>query len=218
MTTSNAFVSPDFSSFKDSSVNTDMIISIHNPGHEPSVRIRDIESERPQQGSRQRKNEFEPYLNGDITNISQFTAAQIEQPTSVKTQNTESVNSEGIKETNVQKKRFFFNHPTADISNLLKAEPYNYEELHIPDWFDSSTIHDVEKLAVPEFFENGTMTPNDYIIFRNTIIESYRANADYYLTVSSCKSKLPNIDLFILVRLHNFLESNKLINTIVSLN
>jgi SWI/SNF related-matrix-associated actin-dependent regulator of chromatin subfamily C len=84
-----------------------MIISIHNPGHEPSVRIRDIESERPQQGSRQRKNEFEPYLNGDITNISQFTAAQIEQPTSVKTQNTESVNSEGIKETNVQKKRFF---------------------------------------------------------------------------------------------------------------
>ncbi|KAG1147867.1 hypothetical protein G6F37_003760 [Rhizopus arrhizus] len=195
MTTSNAFVSPDFSSFKDSSVNTDMIISIHNPGHEPSVRIRDIESERPQQGSRQRKNEFEPYLNGDITNISQFTAAQIEQPTSVKTQNTESVNSE-------------------DISNLLKAEPYNYEELHIPEWFDSSTIHDVEKLAVLEFFENGTMTPNDYIIFRNTIIESYRANADYYLTVSSCKSKLPNIDLFILVRIHNFLESNKLINTI----
>ncbi|KAG1450222.1 hypothetical protein G6F56_008410 [Rhizopus delemar] len=69
-------------------------------------------------------------------------------------------------------------------------------------------------LAVPEFFGNGPLTPNDYITCRNTIIESYRANADYYLTVTSCKSKLPNLDLVSLVKIHNFLETNKLINTI----
>lgn len=103
-----------------------------------------------------------------------------------------------------------------DILKLLKTEPYNYQKTQLPEWFNSSSAHDIEMLAVPEFFGNGPLTPNDYITCRNTIIESYRANADYYLTVTSCKSKLPNLDLVSLVKIHNFLETNKLINTIVS--
>lgn len=55
-------------------------LPVLNSEYEPEVRIRDIESERPQLGSRQRKNEFEPYSNGDITNISQYTEAFIEYP------------------------------------------------------------------------------------------------------------------------------------------
>lgn len=55
-------------------------LPVLNPGHQPIVRIRDIEKERPQLGSRQRKNEFEPYSNGDITNISRYTASYIELP------------------------------------------------------------------------------------------------------------------------------------------
>lgn len=55
-------------------------VPVLNPDYQPVVRVRDIEAEKPQVGSRQRKNEFEPYLNGDITNISQYTAAHVEYP------------------------------------------------------------------------------------------------------------------------------------------
>ena len=55
-------------------------LPVLNPDYQPIVRIRDIEKERPQLGSRQRKNEFEPYSNGDITNISRYTASYIEFP------------------------------------------------------------------------------------------------------------------------------------------
>lgn len=55
-------------------------VPVLHPDYQPAVRIRDIEAEKPKEGSRQRKNEFEPYLNGDITNISQYTAAHVEYP------------------------------------------------------------------------------------------------------------------------------------------
>jgi SWI/SNF related-matrix-associated actin-dependent regulator of chromatin subfamily C len=55
-------------------------VPVLHPDHQPVVRVRDIEAEKPQVGSRQRKNEFEPYLNGEITNISQYTAAHVEYP------------------------------------------------------------------------------------------------------------------------------------------
>lgn len=54
--------------------------TIHNPGHQPTIKIRNIDLEKPQTGSRQRKNEFEPYANADFTNISQYTAANVEYP------------------------------------------------------------------------------------------------------------------------------------------
>ncbi|MBM6383965.1 MAG: hypothetical protein JSY10_08210 [Paenibacillus sp.] len=62
------------------SVVPELPVPVLHPDHQPVVRVRDIEAEKPQVGSRQRKNEFEPYLNGDITNISQYTAAHVEYP------------------------------------------------------------------------------------------------------------------------------------------
>lgn len=55
-------------------------LPVHNPGHQPVVHVRNIDTDKPQVGNRQRKNEFEPYLNGDIANISQYTAAHVEYP------------------------------------------------------------------------------------------------------------------------------------------
>jgi SWI/SNF related-matrix-associated actin-dependent regulator of chromatin subfamily C len=55
-------------------------VPVLHPNYQPAVRIRDIEAEKPKEGSRQRKNEFEPYLNGEVMNISQYTAAHVEYP------------------------------------------------------------------------------------------------------------------------------------------
>lgn len=55
-------------------------VPVLHVGYQPVVRVRDIEAEKPQIGSRQRKNEFEPYLNGDLTNISQYTSVNVEYP------------------------------------------------------------------------------------------------------------------------------------------
>lgn len=90
----NTYTPSEYSPYKDTSDSNSIVITVHNPGHEPAVRVRDIEAERPQQGSRQRKNEFEPYLNGDITNISQFTEAQIEHPKTPRNHQIESVDQQ----------------------------------------------------------------------------------------------------------------------------
>jgi SWI/SNF related-matrix-associated actin-dependent regulator of chromatin subfamily C len=50
-----------------------MELPVLDPLAQPLVRVRDVEVEQPLLGSRQRKNEFEPYMNGDISNISQYT-------------------------------------------------------------------------------------------------------------------------------------------------
>lgn len=92
--------------------------------------------------------------------------------------------------------------------------PYDYEELDLPDWFRFELIHDLERLALPEFFKGDSLklTPDNYKVYRDYMMETYKANPDYYLTISSCKSKL-DVDLVTLVRVHSFLESYNLINS-----
>lgn len=72
------------SSFKEPTAPLAPPVPVLHPYYQPVVQIRDIDTEKPQVGSRQRKNEFEPYLNGDITNISQYTAAHVEYPKRIK--------------------------------------------------------------------------------------------------------------------------------------
>ncbi|RCH86657.1 hypothetical protein CU098_002027, partial [Rhizopus stolonifer] len=161
--------------------------------HQPVVRQRNIELERPQVGSRQRKNEFEPYLNGDMTNISQYTAEHVEYPKRRKIQKTEESGP-------------------INIMSLVTAMPYG-DELSCPAWFSMDSIHAMEKLALPEYFTNQAgLTPEEYKECRDYMITIYRSNPDYYLTVSACKSKLDK-DLVQLVRIHSFLELNQLINS-----
>ncbi|KAI8358401.1 hypothetical protein BD560DRAFT_405946 [Blakeslea trispora] len=167
---------------------------IHNPGHQPIVRIRDIELEKPQVGSRQRKNEFEPYLNGDMTNISQYTVAYVEHPQPFSKRHVEGETTNQL-----------------DIASLVTAAPYpSNQEQTGPDWFNMDQIHTIERLALPEYFD-GTLSSKGYKHCRNEMIKMYRAHPDYYLTVLACKTKLEK-DLVELVRIHSFLESNQLIN------
>ncbi|KAI7892100.1 uncharacterized protein EV154DRAFT_419413 [Mucor mucedo] len=167
--------------------------------HQPVVRVRDIEAEKPQVGSRQRKNEFEPYLNGEITNISQYTAAHVEYPR---------------RPTKIQKFNDNNDEKAVNIPSLIKAMPYSYDEIDLPEWFNYDLIHDLERLALPEFFtgDNPVLTPDSYKMYRDYMMMTYKSNPDYYLTISACKAKL-DVDLVTLVRVHSFLESYNLINS-----
>ncbi|KAF7730851.1 hypothetical protein EC973_001369 [Apophysomyces ossiformis] len=192
-------------------------LPVLNKGHEPEVRIRDIESERPQLGSRQRKNEFEPYSNGDITNISQYTETYIEYPkrpakkrklNESTTQNSDA-SADTTKEASVQKADIAM----SDISAICQSAPYDYDNLTMPSWFDISTVHAIEKLSLPEFFKDESdKGMQEYKLYRDYMIQAYQANPDYYLTVAACKAKF-DIDLVVLVRIHSFLELNGLINS-----
>ncbi|KAL0084089.1 hypothetical protein F4703DRAFT_1737663 [Phycomyces blakesleeanus] len=173
--------------------------------YQPSVRIRDIERERPQLGSRQRKNEFEPYSNGDITNISQHTEAFIEYPRRP---------AKMLKlDESYQKKpgeSYFL-----DISSLASVMPIDYTTINAPSWFDIKTVHQIEKMALPEFFDpqgkKSEQLAKDYMHYRDFMINTYRANPDFYLTAVACKDKL-DADIVSLVRIHSFLELYGLIN------
>ncbi|KAI8988171.1 hypothetical protein BDF20DRAFT_814875 [Mycotypha africana] len=171
------------------------LVPLLRPGSHPEVRVRDIESEKPQANTRPRKNEFEPYLHGDIANISQYTATNVEY---------------AKRPTKIQK---IEKADTLDVPSLIQKTPYDYDDLFMPEWFDRSSIHRLEALSIPEINdEDCSLTPDDYIAIRNYMIDAYRASPAYYLTISTCTSKLET-DLPILVRIHSFLEMYGLINS-----
>lgn len=188
------------------STTTTPALPVLNPNHQPAVRIRDIEKERPQLGLRQRKNEFEPYSNGDITNISQYTTAYIDLPPPRRKVVVAREEEEQSEEEEKDK----------EIHDLCSATPQDYSQVSAPDWFDASTIHDIEKLALPEYFKyqgrKGDKAVQEYKKCRDYMIQAYRENPSYYLTISSCKAALKNVDLVQLVRIHSFLEQACLIN------
>ncbi|KAI9314629.1 SWIRM domain-containing protein [Dichotomocladium elegans] len=164
-------------------------IPVLNPDYQPCVRVRDVEKDRPQLGSRQRKNEFEPYSNGDITNISQYTAAFIELPAS----SSSSTPKLGV----------------------ALAKPYDYSHIPLPAWFDKAQVHAIEKVALPEYFQatgrKADRLSKEYRMYRDFMIDTYQKNPSYYLSISECKAEL-GIDLLSVVRIHSFLEHAGLIN------
>ncbi|KAI7849914.1 hypothetical protein BDC45DRAFT_573424 [Circinella umbellata] len=237
-------------------------VPVLNPESQPEVRIRDIEKERPQLGSRQRKNEFEPYINADITNISQFIEDFIDHPVSdqptfmqldsVESNNNNSNNSdidtpmEEVVNNNEKnnkdvgdEKKIDEDHDKEESGddddeeneededeeeeeeddeskylNLSKVTPYDGNSLPCPDWFNMSSISDVEKVALPEFFKDQEKQASEYKKYRNFMIETYRRNPSYYLTFSACKRAL-KIDMLVIIRIHTFLEHAGLINYLV---
>ncbi|KAI8374259.1 uncharacterized protein BYT42DRAFT_639308 [Radiomyces spectabilis] len=183
----------------ESSQSSSTPVLILNPGHQPAVRIRDIERDRPQLGSRQRKNEFEPYSNGDMTNISQFIDTNIEYPKH--RSETKSLDEAAS---------------SSDISSLCHASPYHSVIVSLPSWFSLNEIHDIEKMALAEYFteeqQDKQHSPEQYKKCRNYMIEHYRKNPSYYLSIIACKAEL-EADLVDIVRIHSFLELHGLINT-----
>lgn len=105
----------------------------------------------------------------------------------------------------------YFPYIALNISGLIKATPFDYSEIELPDWFDKSFINENEMLALPEIGTDN-LSEEKYKESRNYMIDTYRANPDFYLTISACKSKL-DADLVTLVRIHSFLELNKMINS-----
>lgn len=96
-----------------------------------------------------------------------------------------------------------------DLSTLCHAQPQDYSSIYVPEWFDMDKIHGMEKLALPEFFDDHA---EEYIKYRNYMVQQYQAKPSCYVTVSSCKTRFPEADLVSLVRLHSFLELYNVIN------
>ncbi|KAI8148493.1 SWIRM domain-containing protein [Fennellomyces sp. T-0311] len=176
-------------------------VPVLSPESQPAVRVRDIERERPQLGSRQRKNEFEPYSNGDITNISQYTEEFMDGPVK---QESSFMKLDGPDEANGL--------------DLSKAVPYDENSFAGPSWFSMTEVSDAEKVALPEYFKSqgkkAERLAKEYKKYRNFMIEAYRKNPSYYLTFTACKNAL-NIDMLAIIRIHTFLEHAGLINQLV---
>ncbi|KAI9305857.1 SWIRM domain-containing protein [Cunninghamella echinulata] len=178
------------------SQSTHMNIPLLDPHAQPIVKIREIDIERPALGSRQRKNEFEPYVNGDLSNISQYTIKNIDVPSHPLPNKQMKIKSE----SNVEDK----------LSILCNTTPLDYNDICWPEWLDLEKVNDMEKLALPEFFNDHQ---EDYIKYRNYMVEQYYSNPGYYLTISTCKQAFPDADLLSLVRIHSFLEIYDVINS-----
>lgn len=82
-------------------------------------------------------------------------------------------------------------------------------------WFDYNSIHTIERKALPEFFCKSSSihnkTPEVFITYRNSIIDTYRLNPLEYLSVTTCRRTLTG-DICTIMRVHAFLERWGLIN------
>lgn len=91
------------------------------------------------------------------------------------------------------------------------------QEIIIPSyasWFHEDSVHDVERRALPEFFDesgqNGK-TANQYMGYRNFMINMYRQRPQAYLAMTTCRRHLAG-DVGSIIRVHAFLEQWGLIN------
>lgn len=103
------------------------------------------------------------------------------------------------------------------VSKICEMEKeYQKEAFIIPScsqWFDFTTIHEIEMQTLPEFFcdQFPHKNPETYMNYRNFIIKIYRQNPEAYLSATECRKKLPG-DICSIIRLHAFLEHWGLIN------
>ncbi|KAI9289751.1 hypothetical protein BC943DRAFT_315067 [Umbelopsis sp. AD052] len=175
---------------------------------QPLVKVCDVERDRPQTGVKSRKNEFEPYSHGDLTNISCFTYDGL-----VRAKRKREENMDVDEPKNM-------NQPTQDAyqeaKSYLSAQPVP-KQIIIPtaaaSWFDAAKVHEIEKLSLPHFFEHegDNSYEHEYIRYRDYMINTYQADSTEYLTVLACTKDL-NGDLEDLMRIHSFLDLWGLIN------
>jgi len=111
--------------------------------------------------------------------------------------------------------------PSADQSQSLDEAAHKFLLDHIKHsklppyaaWYDSESIHDIEKKSLSEFFsgKNRSKTPIIYKNYREFMINTYRLNPKEYLTVTACRRNLAG-DVCAIIRVHGFLEQWGLIN------
>mmetsp|Transcript_8117 Transcript_8117/g.15978 ORF Transcript_8117/g.15978 Transcript_8117/m.15978 type:complete len:399 (-) Transcript_8117:2197-3393(-) len=80
-------------------------------------------------------------------------------------------------------------------------------------WFDSNSIHEIEKRELPEFFTGSLSAKTDqaYVHYRNFMIRCYRENPREYLSATACRRILIG-DACAIVKVHAFLDKWGLIN------
>nr|CAG8484385.1 14089_t:CDS:2 [Entrophospora candida] len=176
--------------------------------------------------SRQKRNELDPILNGDVGNIS-YTFVDNKTEHVIYEQHSHNIDDKlqnSIKITEIN------NTENSEKTNLTQGEEAMkklYEEAReilseykreviVPsysEWFDSNKIHDIEKDAMMEFFnnKNKTKTSETYKKSRDFMINTYHLNPREYLTITTCCKNLP-IDVREIIHLHAFLEQWGLIN------
>ncbi|CAJ0633818.1 16107_t:CDS:2 [Entrophospora sp. SA101] len=156
--------------------------------------------------SRQKRNELDPILNGDVGNIS-YTFADNKTEHVIYGQHSHNIDDKlqnSIKITEIN------NTENSEKTNLTQGEEAMkklYEEAReilseykreviVPsysEWFDSNKIHDIEKDAMMEFFnnKNKTKTSETYKKSRDFMINTYHLNPREYLTITTCCKNLP---------------------------
>lgn len=117
---------------------------------------------------------------------------------------------------------FTLNYNEADMKvDPLSVNPEPKADVPFPSsqiptcssWFDSNTIHELERQALPEFF-TGTHTAKTeqaYMHYRNFMIRCYRENPKEYLSATACRRTLIG-DACAIVKVHSFLDKWGLIN------
>ncbi|ORX61651.1 hypothetical protein DM01DRAFT_1280611 [Hesseltinella vesiculosa] len=161
---------------------------------QPRVLECDREAERIHAESiRSRKTEYEPYANGEIINLSQFTPDAYTLPYITPVTKKDVVKDE------------------KSIETYAHASPIKDSTLFTPSWLDLHEVHEVEKNAMPEWF-SSKRRQQEYISYRNHYVQQYHASPNNYLLAMSCKQAFPSADLVQLMKIHRFLELHNIIN------
>ena len=78
-------------------------------------------------------------------------------------------------------------------------------------WYSPDSVSEVEKSFLTDVFTSG-LTYEQYILFRNHMINTYNTAPDSYLSVTTCRRML-SCDIAVLHKIHSFLEHWGLINS-----
>nr|CAG8484458.1 12971_t:CDS:2 [Entrophospora candida] len=156
--------------------------------------------------SRQKRNELDPILNGDVGNISytfvdnkteHVIYGQHSHNIDDKLQNsikiTEINNTENSEKTNLTQGEEAMKKLYEEAREILSEYKREVIVPSYSEWFDSNKIHDIEKDAMMEFFnnKNKTKTSETYKKSRDFMINTYHLNPREYLTITTCCKNLP---------------------------
>ena len=78
-------------------------------------------------------------------------------------------------------------------------------------WYSPDSVSEIEKSFLADVFTSG-LTYEQYILFRNHMINTYNATPDSYLSVTTCRRML-SCDIAVIHKIHSFLEHWGLINS-----
>eukprot|EP00871_Galdieria_phlegrea_P001104 jgi/Galph1/1995/GphlegSOOS_G681.1 len=177
-----------------------------------SVKTGQTEESHAETGERENANAI---LNMQVENVSEIASEAVQKAKERNDTNNEDEESfsQSISKSQVKSEKESDNN-VPDSGNLIAVLPE--EPVTLPSysrWFRMDSIHDIEKKALEEFFSGQypSKTPEVYMQYRNFMVQSWRADPKYYLTVTAVRRHLAG-DACAIMRIHAFLEHWGLIN------